>query len=205
MTMIVDPSQPYQVFNIELEKKTVKIIEVSMKKGNILRIYGKVTSQSVTAGPKAYIHLVREVDRPPETLAPDRQRKILRQKAFLTKKVSGTFETEYTAEGTEPLLLVIDNNHRIATRSVNITIQILGKEYEKESKQPAPTIPVTDKTIKRILGVMKSFQTINMKELTTYSGLDINETRNIVFELIAEDQVTGRFHFCICGISLKGD
>lgn len=196
------PSKPYKSFNFDLETRSVKTIVVPMKRGNILRIYGKISSQSVFGAPKLLIHLVREVDKPPETLPTNRQRDVLRQKAFRKKKVAADFEFEYTAIETEPILLVFDNNHPVAKRSANGTIQILEKE--EESKHPSPKIAVPEepaseiivpeKTLKRILGVLKSFQTVSMEELTSYSGLDIDVTRNVVFELIADDQVSGRFN-----------
>ena len=222
--MKVSPSLYNESFDFEIEPRSIKTIEVPMKKGNILTIFGKITSQSIFGAPKIEILLVREVDKPPETLPPDRQRDVLRQKAFHNKKVAADFVFEYTTIDTEPILLFFDNNHPIATRSANIIIQILEKEEEKESKhhspmiivpekkyskitvskktaskiavpeKPAPEIVVPEKTLKRILGVLKSFQTVSMKELTAYSNLDIDVTRNIVFEMIADDQVSGRFN-----------
>ncbi|MFW9788060.1 MAG: hypothetical protein ACFFE1_10320 [Candidatus Thorarchaeota archaeon] len=193
MTKIEDPNQSPQNFDFEIKPYYVEVITVPMKKGNVLRLYGKTSSQSVLGAPKIWIHLVHDSDRPPETLSRERQRDILRQKAFRKRKISREFEVEYVSTETETILLVFDNNNPVATRSVNGTIQIVKREYKEEPKQPAAPIPVTEKTVKRVLGVLKSFQTVSMEELTSYSSLGINETRNIVFELIAEDKVTGRF------------
>jgi ribosomal protein S25 len=195
-------NQPDESFSFDLKPYSYKTIAIPPERGNILRIYGEITSKSLFGAPKLQILLVYQADKPPETLTPGRQRDVLREKAFHKKKVSASFEFEYAMKNTEPILLVFDNNHPVASRSAKFTTQIIEKHMttkeKKKSQHPSTTVPaqeieVPEKTIKRILGVLKSFQTVSMKELTSYSSLDLDVTRNIVFELIAEDQVTGRF------------
>ena len=64
----------------------------------------------------------------------------------------------------------------------------------REMHQPKVQIqPSRGKPVKRVLGVLKSFQSITMTDLVNYSSLSVEETRNLVFELIADDLVAGRF------------
>lgn len=64
----------------------------------------------------------------------------------------------------------------------------------KQVHQPKVQIqPSHGKPVKRVLGVLKSFQSITMTDLMNYSGLSVEESRNLVFELIADDLVAGRF------------
>lgn len=50
-----------------------------------------------------------------------------------------------------------------------------------------------DSMRRKVLGVLKSQTRIGMDRLTPYSGLPIDETRELVFELVGSGAVTGRF------------
>jgi len=46
---------------------------------------------------------------------------------------------------------------------------------------------------KKALGVLKSFGSISMEDLTKYTGLTVEENRELVFELVGEGLVRGKF------------
>ena len=50
-----------------------------------------------------------------------------------------------------------------------------------------------DSTRKKVLGVLRSQTRISMDKLVPYSGLPIDDTRELVFELVGSGSVTGRF------------
>jgi hypothetical protein len=50
-----------------------------------------------------------------------------------------------------------------------------------------------DSMRRKVLGVLKSQTRISMDRLTPYSGLPIDDTRELVFELVGSGAVTGRF------------
>jgi Leucine rich repeat len=52
---------------------------------------------------------------------------------------------------------------------------------------------IQDSMRKRVLGVLKSQTRICMEKLAPYSGLPVDETRELVFEFVGSGAVTGRF------------
>lgn len=49
------------------------------------------------------------------------------------------------------------------------------------------------KTRKRVLGVLRSFPRISIADLSKYSGLSLDASRDLLFELLGDNLVSGRF------------
>ncbi|MGY5871917.1 MAG: hypothetical protein RTV72_06720 [Candidatus Thorarchaeota archaeon] len=65
--------------------------------------------------------------------------------------------------------------------------------YGEEKENTKTDVVIDSKLRKKVLGVLKSFSRITISELTQYSGLSPDKTRNLVFELVGEELVVGRF------------
>jgi hypothetical protein len=73
--------------------------------------------------------------------------------------------------------------------------------HEELSEMPAkhPTTQksvegsVDERTMKKALGVLKSFPRISMSDLAGYSGLSPDRARELVFEFVGEGRIEGRF------------
>ncbi len=75
--------------------------------------------------------------------------------------------------------------HTLETQTATVTA---AQQHIKALSQDT-----RDSTRKRVLGVLKSQTRISMNKLMPYSGLPIDETRELVFELVGSGAVTGRF------------
>lgn len=99
---------------------------------------------------------------------------------------------------------VLTANRRVASFKVRPLNGLKKKIRWLEQDQVAAQASVTgrtepipeadDDTKNTVLGVLKSVPRISMQDLTQYSELPVNETRELVFELVGEDKVTGRFN-----------
>ena len=69
----------------------------------------------------------------------------------------------------------------------------IGKPALHNPVMKIPKATGNDSTRKRVLGVVKSFPRISISELAKYSGESIDSTRNMLFELIGDNLVSGRF------------
>ncbi|MHA2426397.1 MAG: hypothetical protein ACXAEF_16530 [Candidatus Thorarchaeota archaeon] len=62
---------------------------------------------------------------------------------------------------------------------------------KKHQKAVAATVKKTSKT--SVLGVLKSVPRISMEKLSEYSEMSVDDTRDLVFVLVGQDEVEGRY------------
>ena len=68
--------------------------------------------------------------------------------------------------------------------------------YEGESvnRKRTSNAQIDERTMKKALGVLKSFPRISMSDLGSYSGLSPDRAREMVFELVGDGLLEGRFN-----------
>jgi hypothetical protein len=192
--MIIDPGESTGTFRFEVRPKSYSTIKVYPRADGSLRIQGTVTK--IEGGNQIRFLIVNEKDKPADIFPMEKQKKTMRKTALLDMRLKNDFDRAFkTYVWGEPLLLVFDNENPLSRKLVAVNIETKGTPPTREELEMIrPSKKAIDKkTQKRILGVLKSFQSINMSDLTKYSNINEDETRNIVFEMIAEDMISGRF------------
>lgn len=99
----------------------------------------------------------------------------------------------------------LDRHTKIkASRNLQEAVRGPIKQYkkrimwvEREQQQQAPTQRAGAISVDRVssmtLGVLKSVPRITMEELTQYTNMSIEQTRELVFLLVGEEKVVGRY------------
>jgi len=196
--MFIDPVESSGTFNIKVLPDSFSTIKVFARPDGCLKIHGTVTAEGGGAN-RILFRLLPEIDKPKDKTKIGKAKKHIRKKARIKKKFSDSFQVAYNTWDRSVFLLVFDNNNSRYAKNVEINVEIEGTppspgEHAINGQTRSDSMhAVHDRTRKRILGVLKSFQSISMSDLTKHSNLSEDETRNIVFEMIAEDMVSGRF------------
>jgi hypothetical protein len=201
---------PSLVFNpLLIDNGHTKRIKFPVVKGDLVRIYfqldkGKVNAYLTDRGDRVRHRDWKKTSNIDETVVfeeTDFVRLILENKArgygfkegvlsiSLQGHSSKQAEESEGAVGKDEEIRQVVPEHR-PERDVEVAVNDVTPSRESYAHVPSDQSELQ----RRVLGILKSFPRITISKLSEYCGLSESDARNLMFELIGDDLVSGRFN-----------